>query len=236
MNNKENFIGYDPIDGHKIIVLGELKDKIKPKVEIKRGNEKELIEDIGHQITELGYSSHFFNKGNHIAFCNQKNDKDLYVIEWHYDGDYKQQNIVKKVCTELGITKKELDEKSNRIKVAEKLIELSSVHKDDIKKFREVVSEHLEDIKAEKDVRTIMVGEEIPGANIIKKTCKELGLTYAQLADEIGYGESAISNASRGEVSKPMQKAIELYLQTLEQKKELEKLETLKSTLKSIIN
>lgn len=72
--------------------------------------------------------------------------------------------------------------------------------------------------------------------NLIKATCEKLGLTYAQLADEIGYGESAISNASRGEVSKPMQKAIELYLQTLEQKKELEKLETLKSTLKSILN
>ncbi len=108
MNNKENFIGYDPIDGHKIIVLGELKDQIHPKVEIKRGNEKELIEDIGHQITELGYSYYFFNKGNHIAFCNQKNDKDLYVIEWHYDKDYKQENIVKKVCAELGITQAEL--------------------------------------------------------------------------------------------------------------------------------
>ena len=73
-------------------------------------------------------------------------------------------------------------------------------------------------------------------ANIIKKTCKELGLTYAQLAEEIGYGENSVSNASRGEVSKAMQKAIELYLQTLEQKKELEKLEVLRSTLKSILN
>ena len=72
--------------------------------------------------------------------------------------------------------------------------------------------------------------------NIIKKTCKELGLTYAQLAEQIGYGENSVSNASRGEVSKAMQKAIELYLQTLEQKKELEKLETLRSTLKSILN
>ena len=72
--------------------------------------------------------------------------------------------------------------------------------------------------------------------NIIKKTCKELGLTYAQLAEQIGYGENSVSNASRGEVSKAMQKAIELYLQTLEQKKELEKLEVLRSTLKSILN
>jgi transcriptional regulator with XRE-family HTH domain len=72
--------------------------------------------------------------------------------------------------------------------------------------------------------------------NIIKRTCKDLGLTYAQLAEQIGYGENSVSNASRGEVSKAMQKAIELYLQTLEQKKELEKLETLRSTLKSILN
>ncbi|MEM5558713.1 helix-turn-helix transcriptional regulator [Aliarcobacter cryaerophilus] len=111
MNNKENFIGHDPIDGHKIIVLGELKDQIHPKVEIKRGNEKELREDIGHQILNLGYSYLAHEGGNHIAFCNQKNDKDLYVIEWHYDKDYKQENIVKKVCTELGITQKELAEK-----------------------------------------------------------------------------------------------------------------------------
>ena len=76
----------------------------------------------------------------------------------------------------------------------------------------------------------------IPMENIIKKTCKELGLTYAQLGEQIGYGENSVSNASRGEVSKAMQKAIELYLKTLEQKKELEKLEVLRSTLKSILN
>ncbi len=86
------------------------------------------------------------------------------------------------------------------------------------------------------DVSPLFEALNIPMENIIKKTCKELGLTYAQLAEQIGYGENSVSNASRGEVSKAMQKAIELYLQTLEQKKELEKLETLRSTLKSILN
>lgn len=148
-----------------------------------------------------------------------------------------EQNIVKKVCAELGITQKELAEKINRIKVAEKLIELSSVHKDDIKKFREVVSEHLEDIKSEKDVRTIMVGEAIPSSNIIKKTCKELGLTYAQLAEQIGYSEPAIKKAIANEtVSEPMQKSILLYLRTLELEKQLEDYAILKSAIKKAIN
>lgn len=71
--------------------------------------------------------------------------------------------------------------------------------------------------------------------NIIKKTCKELGLTYAQLAEEIGYGESAVNNASRAEVSKPMQKAIELYLKTLELKKQLEDYEAFKTLVKKAI-
>lgn len=74
-------------------------------------------------------------------------------------------------------------------------------------------------------------------SNIIKKTCKELGLTYAQLGEAIGYKADTVNSvASTGKISDSMKKAIELYLQTLEQKKELEKLETLKSTLKSILN
>ncbi|QNK86049.1 XRE family transcriptional regulator [Aliarcobacter cryaerophilus] len=31
-------------------------------------------------------------------------------MEWRFDANYKQENIVKKVCTELGITQKELAE------------------------------------------------------------------------------------------------------------------------------
>ncbi len=71
--------------------------------------------------------------------------------------------------------------------------------------------------------------------NIIKKTCKELGLTYAQLAEQIGYGENSVSNASRGEVSKAMQKAIELYLRNLELEKQLEDYEAFKTLVKKAI-
>ncbi|MDX4069156.1 transcriptional regulator [Aliarcobacter skirrowii] len=72
--------------------------------------------------------------------------------------------------------------------------------------------------------------------NIIKKTCKELGLTYAQLAEQIGYGENSVSNASRGEVSKAMQKAIELYLRNLELEKQLEDYEAFKNLVRKAIN
>lgn len=109
MNNKENFIGYDPIDGHKIIVLGELKDKIHPKVEIKRGNEKELREDIGHQIVNLGYSYLYHEGGNHIEFKDKKG-LELYIIEWHFDEEHRKDNIIKRVCKEFNMTQKELSD------------------------------------------------------------------------------------------------------------------------------
>lgn len=72
--------------------------------------------------------------------------------------------------------------------------------------------------------------------NIVKLTCKELGITYRELGDAIGYSGDTLNNAARAEkVSVPLQKAIELYKKTLEQEKELQKLTTLRSTLKSIL-
>ncbi len=73
--------------------------------------------------------------------------------------------------------------------------------------------------------------------NIIKKTCKELGLTYAQLAEQIGYSEPAIKKAiANDNVSEPMRKAIELYLKILELEKQLEDYTILKSAIKKAIN
>ncbi len=68
--------------------------------------------------------------------------------------------------------------------------------------------------------------------NLVKHTCKGLGITYNQLGLFIGYGENSISNASRGDVSKAMKKAIELYTETLKLKKELENSDKIKATLK----
>ena len=69
--------------------------------------------------------------------------------------------------------------------------------------------------------------------NIVKKVCKELGITYKQLGEKIGYSEGALKTAaSTGKVSEPLKKAIELYLENLELEKELNKLTEVKKTLK----
>ena len=69
--------------------------------------------------------------------------------------------------------------------------------------------------------------------NIIKKTCKELGLTYAQLAEQIGYTEGALkTSVSTDKISNSMVKAIELYKKNLELEKKLLNSEKIKETLK----
>lgn len=83
------------------------------------------------------------------------------------------------------------------------------------------------------DVSPLFEALNIAMENIIKKTCKELGLTYAQLADEIGYSEGNINKvASTGNISEPVRKAIELYRKNLELEEKLANSEKIKETLK----
>lgn len=71
--------------------------------------------------------------------------------------------------------------------------------------------------------------------NLIKKTCKELGLTYKQLGEMIGYGEEAISKAARTEnISTAMNKSLELYLENLQLKNRLKTLDTLSDIIKQL--
>lgn len=71
--------------------------------------------------------------------------------------------------------------------------------------------------------------------NLIKKTCKELGLTYKELGEKIGYGEEAISKAARTEnISAQMQKALSLYLENIALKEKLEVLNTLSQIIKQL--
>lgn len=73
-------------------------------------------------------------------------------------------------------------------------------------------------------------------ANPIKRVCKDYGLTYAQLADHIGYSEDAIKKAvTAAELSKPMAKAIELMKQNIDFKRALESQNQLKALLKDFI-
>ena len=68
--------------------------------------------------------------------------------------------------------------------------------------------------------------------NLVKKTCKELNLTYKELASKIGYSESALNSAARQtQISEPLRKAIELYNENLKLMRELEDFRTLKAIL-----
>lgn len=69
--------------------------------------------------------------------------------------------------------------------------------------------------------------------NIVKKVCKELGLTYRELGEAIGYSEGALKMAvQRDNISPQMEKAIRLYLENMELKQELEEFQELKQLLK----
>ena len=69
--------------------------------------------------------------------------------------------------------------------------------------------------------------------NIVKRACKELGLTYKQLGEAIGYGEGAIKNsASTGNVSEPMAHAIKMYKRILELERDVADSEAVKENLK----
>ena len=70
--------------------------------------------------------------------------------------------------------------------------------------------------------------------NLVKKTCKELGLTYKQLGEKIGVKESTLNKlASTGEISEQIETAIKLYLENSELKEKVQEIETLKRLLKS---
>ena len=68
--------------------------------------------------------------------------------------------------------------------------------------------------------------------NLVKRVCKEIGLTYKQLGEAIGYSESALNNAARQEkISEPLKRAVELYLENLKLQQELADFKTLKAIL-----
>jgi len=69
--------------------------------------------------------------------------------------------------------------------------------------------------------------------NIIKKTCKELGLTYRELGEMIGVSESSIrSIASTNKISRQIYKSIELINKINSLEKDLELTTQLKTILK----
>ena len=103
----EKEIYYDNEIDHVVIVSGKYVDKIKLDIEPKRSNYTELEKELIQKVSAL-YGAHVSpsNGGvNHIELKSENGD-ELYVLEWHYE----KQNIVKRVCKELGITQRELAE------------------------------------------------------------------------------------------------------------------------------
>ena len=71
--------------------------------------------------------------------------------------------------------------------------------------------------------------------NIVKKTCVDLDLTYKQLGEAIGVkGESLTTIASTGKISPQTEKTIELFLETISLKKDLEEYNQFKTFIKNI--
>ena len=73
--------------------------------------------------------------------------------------------------------------------------------------------------------------------NIVKRVCKELGITQRELADRIGMSADSLNNAvNQNKISKMAETAINLVLEVETLKKELLKYENLKSALKDAVS
>ena len=73
--------------------------------------------------------------------------------------------------------------------------------------------------------------------HLVKRVSKELGLTYKELGEEIGYSESMLrQSVSRNTISSQLQKVLELYIKTIRLEKELEKTEVVKDVLRGFLD
>ena len=72
--------------------------------------------------------------------------------------------------------------------------------------------------------------------HLVKRVSKELGLTYRELGEKIGYSESSLKKAvSEKKLPLQLKKSIELYLEILELKKKDEETKQFKNILRTFI-
>ena len=72
--------------------------------------------------------------------------------------------------------------------------------------------------------------------HLIKRVSKELGLTYKELGEKIGYTESALKKSVSGNrLPSQLKKSIELYLEVLELKRKEEETKQFKKILRTFI-
>jgi len=70
--------------------------------------------------------------------------------------------------------------------------------------------------------------------HLVKKVSKELGLTYKELGEEIGYSESILrQSVSKNKISSQLKKVIELYIETIKLKQEKQETEKMKDLIKT---
>lgn len=73
--------------------------------------------------------------------------------------------------------------------------------------------------------------------NLIKRTCKELGLTYKQLGELIGLSEASIKRlAVSDEVNLQVTKSCEMLFEIKALKEQLTNTENFKNALKTLLN
>ncbi|HAA1513795.1 hypothetical protein A0M87_05875 [Campylobacter coli] len=72
--------------------------------------------------------------------------------------------------------------------------------------------------------------------NIVKKTCKELGLTYRQLGELIGLSEGRVKQLAIGEVGEQVEKACQMLIKIHKLEVELNEQKQLKTLLKNFIS
>lgn len=126
---------------------------------------------------------------------------------------------------------------SQQILLCRALLNDMDISKMDLKKINyESLDNDIEAIsKGKKKLRDIEY-EFIKDENVIKATCKELEITYRELGESIGYKPDTINKAaSTGEVSDQLKKAIEMFIENVKLKKQLEEYEMLKHAIKCAI-
>jgi len=70
----------------------------------------------------------------------------------------------------------------------------------------------------------------------VKEVAKKLGLTYRQLGEAIGYSEGTLRRAvSKNEISTPLKRALELYLENESLKETKEKINRTKELISTLL-
>ena len=73
--------------------------------------------------------------------------------------------------------------------------------------------------------------------HLVKKVSKELGLTYKELGERIGYTEGSLRRSvSTNQISSQLEKAIELYLEIIKLKEKEKRTNDIKELLRTFMS